>query len=152
LRRGDGAEVRPLGNAATEEWKALALREPEFGTVPGEDGVALRTMLWKPRDFDATKKYPVVVTVYGGPGVRVVRDDFAGLWPSFLAQEGFLVFSLDGRGSAGRGKAFETWIKGRLGTVELEDQLRGVEWLKAQPFVDPQRIGIWGWSYGGTMT
>jgi dipeptidyl-peptidase-4 len=123
-----------------------------FGTVPGEEGIALRTVLWRPRDFDPAKKYPVVVTVYGGPGQRVVRDDFGGLWSSFLAQEGFLVFSLDGRGSSGRGKAFETGIKGRLGTLELEDQLRGVEWLKAQPFVDPDRIGIWGWSYGGTMT
>jgi dipeptidyl-peptidase-4 len=152
LRRGDGEEVRALGDAATAPWKALGLREPEFGTVPGPEGVALRTMLWKPRDFDATRRYPVVVTVYGGPGVRVVRDDFGGLWPSYLAQEGFLVFSLDGRGSAGRGKAFESGIAGRLGALELEDQLRGVEWLKAQSFVDPDRIGIWGWSYGGTMT
>ena len=152
LRRGDGSEVRMLGDAATAEWKALALPEPAFGTVPGAEGVPLRTMLVKPRDFDPAKKYPVVVAVYGGPGARVVRDDFGGLWSALLAQEGFLVFSLDGRGSAGRGRDFEAGIKGRLGTLELEDQLRGVEWLKAQPFVDPERIGIWGWSYGGTMT
>ena len=152
LRRGDGEEVRALGDASTAEWRSLGLPEPEFGAVAGPEGLSLRTMLWKPRDFDPSRRYPVVVTVYGGPGVRVVRDDFAGLWPSLLAQEGFLVFSLDGRGSAGRGKAFEVGIKRRLGTLELEDQLRGVEWLKTRPFVDPERIGIWGWSYGGTMT
>jgi dipeptidyl-peptidase-4 len=97
----------------------------------------------------------VVVYVYGGPHAQVVRNAWGGrtaLFHQFLAQEGFLVFSLDNRGSAARGRAFERALLKRLGQKELEDQLAGVAWLAQQPYVVPQRIGIWGWSYGGFMT
>jgi dipeptidyl-peptidase-4 len=152
LRRADGTEVRALGDATTPAWDAIAPPPPCFFDVEGEGGTPLHAMLWTPRDLDPAKRRPVIVETYGGPGGRMVRDAWGRPWEALLVQEGFLVFSLDGRGSAGRGKAFEAPIRGRLGEKELEDQLRGVAWLRAQPFVDPERIGIWGWSYGGTMT
>ena len=93
--------------------------------------------------------------VYGGPGMQLVRDAWGGrnaLFARYLASRGVLVLSVDNRGSSGRGRQFERALLGRLGKVELEDQLAGVAWLAKQPFVDASRIGIWGWSYGGFMT
>ncbi len=128
-------------------WEYLKLRAP--------DGAELHARILKPPDFDAARRYPVLVYVYGGPHAQVVADSWAGayyLWHQLMAQRGFVVFSLDNRGSAGRGKAWENAIHRRLGEQELHDQLVGVEYLKTLPFVDAQRIGIWGWSYGGYMT
>ena len=96
-----------------------------------------------------------MVYVYGGPHAQVVRDAWGkqiALFHQVLAGRGFLVFSLDNRGSAARGRAFERALSGRFGKVELEDQLAGVAFLKTLPYVDASRIGIWGWSYGGFMT
>jgi dipeptidyl-peptidase 4 len=127
----------------------------ELVTVPGPAGGQLHAMLTRPADLESGRKYPVVVYVYGGPHEQLVRNRWGGrnaMFHSYLASQGILVFTLDNRGSAGRGRAFERALLGRLGKVELEDQLAGVAWLKAQPFVDPERIGIWGWSYGGFMT
>jgi dipeptidyl-peptidase-4 len=96
----------------------------------------------------------VLIHVYGGPHAQVVRDHFRvplQLWRNLLARRGILVFSMDGRGSWGRGREFEAPIHLRLTEVELEDQLEGVKYLRAQPFVDPGRLAIFGWSYGGTM-
>jgi dipeptidyl-peptidase-4 len=105
------------------------------------------------------KRYPVIVDTYGGPHFQYVRKDWMGgaraaqgLFRQLLAQHGFVVFSLDNRGSGFRGNAFESPIANRLGKVEIADQLRGVEFLKSQAFVDPARIGIMGWSYGGYMS
>lgn len=127
----------------------------EFLTLTAGDGTRLYASLLKPAQFDPTKRYPVIVYVYGGPHAQVVRDGWGGrtqLFHHFLAQEGFLVFSLDNRGSTARGRHFERALLRRLGQVELQDQLVGVRWLSQQRFVDPKRIGIWGWSYGGYMT
>jgi dipeptidyl-peptidase-4 len=108
----------------------------------------------KPPDFDPRKKYPVIVYVYGGPHAQVVQDRWgsATLFDHLCATKGFLVWAMDGRGSWGRGHAFESGILKKLGELELSDQLEGVVQLKKLPFVDPARVGIWGWSYGGYLT
>jgi dipeptidyl-peptidase-4 len=130
----------------------------EFGSIRA-DGHTLHYRLLKPHDMQPDKRYPVIVDVYGGPGVQYVTDSFLGgsratqgLFRQVLAQQGFVVFSLDNRGSGMRGESFESPLYKRLGHAEVRDQLRGVEFLKSLPFVDPERIGIMGWSYGGYMT
>jgi dipeptidyl-peptidase 4 len=111
--------------------------------------------LIKPVNFDPSKKYPVLINVYGGPHVQLVRNSWGGyryLLDEIYAQKGYIVWTLDNRGSWGRGHAFETPIYHQLGKVELQDQLAGVKYLEALGYVDPARIGITGGSYGGTMT
>jgi dipeptidyl-peptidase 4 len=131
----------------------------ERGTVAWDeliasDGSTLYAALLKPPDFDPAKRYPVVVSVYGGPHAQLVTNSWglASPFQHFLATHGFLVWKLDNRGSAGRGRAFESAVNRRLGQAELADQLLGVAHLRSLPFVDPERIGITGWSYGGYMT
>ncbi len=111
--------------------------------------------LIKPIDFDSTKKYPVIVYVYGGPHAQLITDSWlggAGLFLNYLAEQGYVVFTLDNRGTANRGRDFEQAIHRNLGVYEAEDQMVGVNYLKLLPFVDSSRIGVDGWSYGGFMT
>ena len=127
----------------------------EIGTLKAEDGQTLYTRLIKPYNFDATKKYPVVVYVYGGPHAQLITDEWlagAGIYLNYLAQEGFIVFTLDNRGSADRGEAFEQCIHRQCGQLEMRDQMVGIEYLKTLPYVDAERIGSDGWSYGGFMS
>jgi dipeptidyl-peptidase 4 len=126
----------------------------ELVEVPARDGTTLYGSLLKPADFDPRKRYPVVLSVYGGPHGQTVTNAWQQTSPfeHLLASHGFLVWSLDNRGTAARGTAFETKIHRDLGRVELEDQLAGVDHLKSLPFVDPARLGITGWSYGGYLT
>nr|WP_304608418.1 prolyl oligopeptidase family serine peptidase [Pontibacter anaerobius] len=108
-----------------------------------------------PPNMDKNKKYPVVVYVYGGPHVQLVTNSWLGganLWMHLMAQKGYIVFTLDSRGSGDRGQAFEQATFRQLGTVEMQDQLRGVEHLKSLPYVDAERLGVHGWSFGGFMT
>ncbi|MEH6810540.1 MAG: S9 family peptidase [Hyphomonas oceanitis] len=126
--------------------------EPEFGTLKAEDGQDLHYSILKPPGFDPAKKYPVIVEVYGGPHVQTVVNEWARVSDQFYAREGYILFRLDNRGSANRGKQFEDVIYRRTGGPEVRDQLVGVDWLKSQPFVDASRIAIQGWSYGGYMT
>ncbi|MBD9480835.1 S9 family peptidase [Pseudoxanthomonas sp. PXM02] len=128
-----------------------------FGTLTAADGTTpLHYSLIKPAGFDPKKKYPVVVFVYGGPAAQTVTRAWPGrsdaFFNQYLAQQGYVVFSLDNRGTPRRGAAFGGALYGKQGTVEVDDQLRGVEWLKSQSFVDPARIGVHGWSNGGYMT
>ena len=126
----------------------------ELHEFKGAGGERFFGCLAKPADFDPHQKYPVVISVYGGPHAQVVQNRW-GLTSGFdhlLAQEGFLLWSMDNRGSWGRGHAWETAVHMNLGKKELEDQLAGVAYLKSLPFVDGSRIGIWGGSYGGYMT
>ncbi|MGQ0383567.1 MAG: S9 family peptidase [Gammaproteobacteria bacterium] len=129
---------------------------PEYGTLPAADGTPLWWQLIKPAGFNPGKRYPAVLLVYGGPTVQTVMrrwgDRRGGQAAQLLAQRGYVVFALDNRGSGGRGQEFTEALYRRLGHVEVQDQLAGVEWLKRQPFVDPARIGVFGWSYGGYMT
>jgi dipeptidyl-peptidase-4 len=126
----------------------------EWAEVKARDGTTLYASLLKPADFDPQKRYPVILDVYGGPHAQTVTNSWESTSPfeHLLASHGFLVWSLDNRGMAARGIAFESVIYHDLGRVELEDQLAGVEYLKSLPFVDPARIGIRGWSYGGYLT
>lgn len=125
----------------------------EFGTTTTPDGTVLHYSLMKPADFDPSRKYPAIVFLYGGPGVTPkVRNDWNLDFPQFLARNGYLVFTLDNRGTPNRGKAFEDPIYRAMGGIEVEDQAWGAEVLKAMPFVDENRVGIYGWSYGGYMT
>jgi len=135
--------------------KDYYIGKTELGTLKAEDGQTLYTRLIKPYNFDASKKYPVIVYVYGGPHAQLITDTWtagAGIYLNYLAQEGFLVFTLDNRGSADRGEAFEQCIHRQCGQLEMRDQMKGIEWLKTLPYVDADRIGSDGWSYGGFMS
>ncbi len=154
LDRMDGTRVAILSENNVPQLADYHLPRVEFTTVKAEDGTVLHAYMIKPADFDATKKYPVLVSVYGGPDAQNVRDQWSpeNLWSDILTEKGFIIWSLDNRGSTGRGHAFETPVYHHLGKVELDDQLAGIRYLKSLPFVDGARIGIWGWSYGGYMT
>jgi dipeptidyl-peptidase-4 len=125
----------------------------EFGTLTAADGQTLHYRLFKPACFDPDTQYPAIVDVYGGPGAQQVLDNWSGAsFTQILTRAGYVVFQLDNRGSAFRGKQFESPIHRRLGEVEVADQVQGARWLGARSFVDPARIGVWGWSYGGYLT
>jgi dipeptidyl-peptidase-4 len=130
----------------------LATRpEIEFGTLPAADGQTLHYRIRKPADFDPGGRYPVIVYVYGGPGGQSVTNRWSAGFLDVLAANGYIVFTLDNRGTGYRGVAFDAPIHRRLGVVEVIDQLRGVEHLRTLSFVDVKRIGVYGWSYGGYM-
>ncbi len=155
LYRADGSRIATINENKIDELADYHLSPAEFFTVKSHDGVQLNASIIKPPDFDPEKKYPVLVYTYGGPRSQVVRNAWGGanfLWHELMAQKGYIIFSLDNRGSAGRGHAFETPLHLRLGLRELSDQRDGVQYLKSLPYVDSNRIGIWGWSYGGHMT
>ena len=138
-----------------EKLSDVTIGSAEISTLKGKDGSVLYTRLIKPSNFDPSKKYPVLVYVYGGPHAQMITNswlDGANLWMYWMAEQGYLVYTLDGRGSAERGFAFESQIHRQLGTVEMEDQLTGVDYLKSLPFVDSDRLAIHGWSFGGFMT
>jgi dipeptidyl-peptidase-4 len=155
LCRADGSRIAAINENKVAELADYHLSPTEFLTVKSRDGVQLNASIIKPPDFNPQKKYPVLAYTYGGPHAQVVRNGWGGanfLWHQLMAQKGYIIFSLDNRGSAGRGHAFETPLHFRLGAQELSDQRDGVQYLKSLPYVDSTRIGIWGWSYGGHMT
>ncbi len=119
------------------------------------DNSDLYYRLIKPHDFDSTKQYPVMIYVYGGPHAQLVTNSWmygASLWMHWMANQGYIVFTMDNRGSANRGFSFESQIHRNLGTLEIEDQMKGVSFLKSLKYVDPHRLAVHGWSYGGFMT
>lgn len=126
---------------------------PERGTLTAEDGTELHYVMYLPPDFDTDRRYPAIVNVYGGPGVgRRTRMAWTGATNQYIAQQGYIYFMLDNRGTPDRGHAFETALHRAMGGVEVQDQLAGLAFLQSLDYVDPDRIGIWGWSYGGYMT
>jgi dipeptidyl-peptidase-4 len=158
LRSSDGSLITYLVENRLDEHHpdapyAADNAVPEFGTIAAADGQALYYRVFKPAHFDPAKRYPAIVDVYGGPGVQRVLDSWTGAsFTQILTRAGYVVFQLDNRGSAARGTAFQAPIQGHLGEVEVADQVQGARWLSAQGYVDPARIGVWGWSYGGYMT
>jgi dipeptidyl-peptidase-4 len=155
LVRIDGKRIAAIEENNVAELAEYHFSPVEFLNVAANDGTKLYAMMMKPANFDPSRKYPVLIYVYGGPQAQTVRNlwgDVEGLWLDLMAQKGFVIFALDNRGSYNRGHAFETPVYHHLGKVELEDQVTGVNYLKSQPYVDGSRIGIWGWSYGGFMT
>ncbi len=128
--------------------------KPEFFQFNTSENVMLNGWMMKPANFDASKKYPVLMFVYGGPGSQTVVDSWGGrdyFWHQTLADKGYIVVSIDNRGTGARGKAFRTVTYAQLGKLEVKDQIEGAKYLGALPYVDKDRIGIWGWSYGGYM-
>jgi dipeptidyl-peptidase-4 len=155
LRRADGSLIATLNENKVAELADYHLSPMEFLKVKTHDGMELNAWMIKPPNFDPAKKYPVLVYTYGGPGAQVVLNSWGGstyLWHESMAQKGFIIFAMDNRGSAGRGHLFEEPIHFKFGAQELLDQKDGAAWLKSQPYVDADHIGIWGWSYGGHMT
>jgi dipeptidyl-peptidase-4 len=135
--------------------KDYKMGETTIGTIKADDGTDLYYRLIKPTDFDPAKKYPVIVYVYGGPHAQMITNTWlngASLWMHSMANKGFVIFTLDNRGSANRGQKFEQVIFRNLGQHEIEDQMKGIAFLKGQNFVDMDRIGVHGWSFGGFMT
>jgi dipeptidyl-peptidase-4 len=150
-----GKELFIIDECDVSELAEYNLPRKEFFTITSKEGVEFYCSMIKPSDFDPDKKYPVIVYTYGGPHAQRVNNMWAGtrmLWHAMMAQRGYIVFTLDNRGSYGRGPAWENPILKNMGEYELADQLTGVEYLKSMPYVDENRIGIWGWSYGGYMT
>jgi len=136
-------------------WKDIQRGESTLGTLKSKDGSDLYYRLTKPADFDPSKKYPVIFYVYGGPHSQLVSDTWMGggnAWFQLLAAKGYVIFTLDNHGTSNRGFAFESIIHRNLGTIEIEDQMVGVDYLKSLPFVDASRMAVDGWSYGGFMT
>ena len=124
-------------------------------TLKADDGTPLYGKIILPTDFDANRKYPVIVYLYNGPHAQLITDSFpasGNLWYEFMAQKGYIVFTMDGRGSSNRGLKFEQAIFRNAGETEMKDQMQGVAYLKSLPYVDADRLGIHGWSYGGFMT
>ena len=141
---------------APDPWKDYVQPIFDSGTLKAADGTTdLYWRMVKPHDFDPTKKYPTVVYVYGGPHAHNVDASWhwaSRSWETFMAQKGYLVFILDNRGSENRGRDFEQVTFRQLGQVEMQDQMKGVEYLKSLPYVDSNRLGVHGWSFGGFMT
>ena len=125
---------------------------PEFGTLKSADGQDLHYVLLKPAGFDPARKYPAIVEVYGGPDVQTVTRSWRSPREKLYLEAGYVLFQLDNRGSSNRDMRFEGAIAGRLGSVEVDDQVTGIDWLRAQPFVKADAVGVSGWSYGGYMT
>ena len=155
LYRMDGTKVAVVNEGKVPELAEYKLSPLEFVEVTADDGTKLNASIIKPLNFDPAKKYPVLINVYGGPHVQLVRNTWGGLrylLDQVYAAKGYILFTLDNRGSWGRGHAFETLVYHHMGKIELQDQLAGVKYLKSLGYVDPARIGITGGSYGGYMT
>lgn len=154
LKTITGKQVKVL-LTSPDKLADYALGTADIGQIKAADGSVLYTRLIKPSNFDPNKKYPVLVYVYGGPHAQLITNswlDGANLWMYWMAEQGYLVFTLDNRGSGERGFAFESVIHRQLGNAEMDDQLKGVEYLKSLPYVDANRLAVHGWSFGGFMT
>ncbi len=133
----------------------LDIQAPTYFDFTTEDGVNLLAWMIKPSDFDESNKYPVLMHVYGGPGSQEVLNEWGSvnyLWHQMLAQKGYVIVCVDNRGTGGRGREFRTATYPNLGHLETIDQVAAAKYFQQQSWVDPDRIGIWGWSYGGFMT
>lgn len=157
LNESSGKLVKVLED--NQELKAkienLAISSKEFFSFNTVDGTSLNAYMIKPADFDESKKYPVLMYVYGGPGSQNVTNSWGGtrdFWHHHLASEGYIVVCVDNRGTGARGRNFKHLTYANLGKIETEDQIAGAKYLGTLPYVDKSRIGIWGWSYGGYMS
>ena len=134
---------------------ALGLQVPELTTVSTRDGMQLHAAIYEPAELEPGKRYPLVVSVYGGPHAQMVTNQWAltvDMRAQYLAQHGFVVLKVDNRGSTDRGLAFEAAIARNMGDIEVQDQVDAVRAIAQRPYVDGERVGIYGWSYGGYMT
>ncbi len=141
---------------APDPWEGYVVPQYESGSIKAADGVTdLYYRMVKPADFDPAKKYPTIVYVYGGPHAHNVEASwhwYSRSWETYMAQKGYVLFILDNRGSENRGRDFEQATYRQLGQIEMQDQMKGVEFLRTLPYVDMTRLGVHGWSFGGFMT
>ena len=153
IATGEGEPVRTLKESAELKAELQYAKHPEkeFFTFTTERGDVLNAYLVKPADFDPNKKYPVLLTQYSGPGSQSVADRWTMDWEDALVEKGYIVACTDGRGTGFRGEQFKKLTYGRLGQLEVEDQISFANYLAAQSYIDAARIGIYGWSYGGFM-
>ena len=154
LTTNTGKVVRRLQEVENPN-KDYNFGEITLGKIMADDGSDLYYRLIKPMNFDPNKKYPVIHYVYGGPHTQLVTNTWNAslrMWEMYMAQHGYVVFVIDNHGTPNRGKAFEDIIHRQCGQTEMKDQVKGIEWLKSFPWVDANRIGVHGWSYGGFMT
>jgi len=156
LNNLDGKQIRVLedNKALKETLNGYNLGKKSFFTFTTSQGVSLNGWMIKPPDFDSTKRYPVLMYVYGGPGANTVENNWDGLnnmWFQMLAEKGYIIASVDNRGTGSRGAEFKKCTYLHLGELETEDQMEGGKYLGSLPYIDKNRVGIWGWSYGGYM-
>ena len=155
LHRADGTEVRVIDANAVATHTQYRLSKPEFVQVKARDGFVMDAMIIRPPDFDPARRYPVFQHTYAGPGAAQVRNQWGGqtyMFHQMLAQHGIVVWIHDNRSASGRGVELQWPVYGNLGEPELRDLEDGIAWLKQQPYIDPSRILLSGWSYGGFMT
>ncbi len=154
LHNSDGSKVRDLAITNTEQFEEYGFQETKFIQIPtSDDSTLLNAKITLPRDFDPNNKYPVIVYGYSGPGSQTVLNrQGRGLWDRYMNQEGYITFSIDPRGTGGRGTEFKYLSYKDIGKWVVTDQLEGAKYLNSLPYVDGDRIGIWGWSGGGYMT
>ncbi len=155
LHNSDGSKIRDLSVTNVEQFEEYGFNKTEFIQIPtSDDGTLLNAQITLPRDFDPSQKYPVIVYGYSGPGSQTVADRYGrgGSWSRYMNQEGYITFSIDPRGTGGRGTAFKYLSYKDIGKYVEKDQVEGAKYLKSLPYVDGDRIGIWGWSGGGYMT
>lgn len=152
-----GREVRTINDnkKLKEKLKEYRLVKKEFFTFKTSDGIELTGWIMKPHQIDPSKKYPLLMYVYGGPGSQSVLNTWGGndyMWYQTLCGKGYVIACVDGRGTGGRGTDFEKQIRGRMGELELKDQIEAAKYFGSLDFIDRDRIGIWGWSFGGYMS
>lgn len=151
IRNAKGELIRTLVDNAELNEKMQQMPKKEFFTFTTERGDKLNAYIIKPADFDANKKYPVLLTQYSGPGSQSVADLFSLGWENVMVGNGYIVVCCDGRGTGYMGEEFKKQTYGDLGRLEVEDQISFARYMASQPYVDADRIGIYGWSYGGFM-
>lgn len=154
LHEAGGRQIKVWREANTKVLDEYEILRTEIHRFQGTGGTEFYGRLIKPKGFDPARKYPVIVSIYGGPHAQSVRNAWPGAltWEQVMAHKGFLIWQMDNRGSSGRGHKFETPLYRRFGQQELADQLDGIRYLLGLGFADPERIGVQGWSYGGYMT
>jgi dipeptidyl-peptidase-4 len=157
IHDASGKQLRELENNANlkDLMKTHGFSQKELFNFTTTEGISLNGWMIKPKDFDPAKKYPVLIYLYGGPGSQEVENSFSRsqdfAWYQLLAQKGYIVVCVDGRGTTGRGDAFEKCVYKQMGKLETIDQLETVKYLKTLQYVDADRLGIWGWSFGGYL-
>ncbi|HLA96670.1 MAG TPA: prolyl oligopeptidase family serine peptidase, partial [Pyrinomonadaceae bacterium] len=155
LFKSDGTQVRTINENQVDALAQYNLGSTDFLKVKTRDGFEMEAMMIRPPEFNANKKYPVLIYTYAGPHAPSVRNGWGSsryLWLQMMAQKGYVIWICDNRSASGKGEESVWPVYKNLGPLELHDIEDGVSYLKSLSFVDPERIGIWGWSYGGFMT
>jgi dipeptidyl-peptidase 4 len=154
LHAAGGKAIQTLAGPRTELLKQFDVQFPELTTIPADDGFAMPAQILKPKSFQSSRKYPVIIYVYGGASAPQVANAFQWdtLWYQLMLDAGYVIVKVDNRAATGISKQLENTIVKRVGEAEPPDLLSATRWLKKQSWVDPERVGVWGWSNGGWMT